>query len=89
MISHLLSICLARTRALVRQFTAVTLLGLLTAACSTAPDRLLAGTDPADPAIRVPSVSYRPVLSGYASQRPVGPKPWRELNDSVAPAREK
>jgi hypothetical protein len=85
MIPQLLSIRPARIRTLM----GVALLGLLTAACAGTPEQLQAGADPSDAAVRVPSVSYRPVLSGYASQRPVGPKPWREQNDSVAPAREK
>jgi len=34
----------------------------------------------------VPAATYRPVLGGYVSQRPVDPAPWREQNDRVAPA---
>ena len=58
---------------------------LLAAACSTPPDRLAAGPGPADPNVRGSAASYRPVLSGYTSQRPVEPAPWREQNDRVAP----
>ena len=58
---------------------------LLAAACSTPPDRLAAGPDPADASARGAVASYRPVLSGYTSQRPVDPAPWRERNDRVAP----
>jgi hypothetical protein len=62
---------------------------LLAQGCAQTPSQLRVGSDPADASVRVPSTGYRPVLSGYVSQRPVGPKPWREQNDSVAPAREK
>ena len=58
---------------------------LLAAACSTPPDRLAVYSGPADPNVRSSIVSYRSVLSGYASQRPVEPAPWREQNDRVAP----
>lgn len=87
MIPLLLSIRLARTRTIVRQFTAVAVLGLLTAACTAAPEQLLAGADPSDPSVHVSSTSYRPVIGGYASLRPVAPTPWREQNDRAAPAR--
>lgn len=69
-----------------RKFAGVAVLGLLVAACSATPDRLVAGADSYDPAVRVPATSYRPVLSGYRSQRPVEPASWREQNDRVAPA---
>lgn len=58
---------------------------LLAAACSTPPDRLAADSGPAEPSVRGSVASYRPVLNGYASQRPVEPAPWREQNDRVAP----
>ena len=59
---------------------------LLLAACFGAPQRPIAGPDPSDPNVRAPAVTYRPVLGGYVSQRPVEPAPWREQNDRVAPA---
>jgi len=58
---------------------------LLAAACSSPPDRLAANPGPADANLSAPVASYRPVLGGYVSQRPVGPSPWREQNDRVAP----
>ena len=64
----------------------VAALCLLTAACTTAPVRPFAGPDPADPTARGAATTYRPVLGGYASQRPVEPAPWREQNERVAPA---
>ena len=82
MYSLLLHIRPARVRAAM----GIVALCLLMAACAAAPDRLLAGADPSDPAARVPPAGYRPVLSGYARQRPVEPAPWRQQNERVAPA---
>lgn len=62
---------------------------LLMTSCSATPERLLAGASPDDPGISVPATSYRSVLAGYASQRPVAPAPWRERNERVAPAPKK
>lgn len=75
------------TRLFQRRFGAVLLAGALTilAGCTT-PPRPFTGSDPSDPKARVPAATYRPVLSGYVSQRPVEPAPWREQNDRVAPA---
>lgn len=58
---------------------------LLAAACSTPPDRFAADLSPANPDAPAPALSYRAVLGGYVSQRPVAPAPWREQNDRVAP----
>lgn len=70
-----------------RSFRAVLFFGTLTAlvGCAT-PPRPFAGPDPSDPEVRVPAATYRTALSGYTSQRPVGPAPWRERNEPVAPA---
>lgn len=59
----------------------------LLAACTASPAVTLAQGDPADPAAAVRPAGYRPVTAGYQSQRPVEPRPWREQNDRVAPAR--
>ena len=78
----------ARARAVpavVRGLSAV-LLCLSASACFSTPERPTAGRDPSDPTARAPAVTYRPVLGGYVSQRPVEPAPWREQNDRVAPA---
>lgn len=58
---------------------------LVVGGCSSAaqPDPRITG--PADPEAPVSSTSYRSVLSGTVSYGPVELKPWRELNDSVAP----
>jgi hypothetical protein len=42
--------------------------------------------DASDPDARVPASGYRTVLGSYAGGRPAEPSPWRERNDSVAPA---
>lgn len=65
----------------------VALLGALTASCAATPERQLAGADPSDPAARVSSTSYQPVLGGYDSLRPVAPASWREQNNRAAPVR--
>jgi len=82
MVTQLFYVRTARVRALM----GIAALCLLTAACAAAPERLNAGADPSDPAARAPAASYRPVLSGYVSQRPVEPAPWRQQNERVAPA---
>jgi hypothetical protein len=58
---------------------------LIAAACTPSPERLAAGVTAADPAAPVPASAYRSVLSGYVSQRPAEPAPWREQNERVAP----
>ncbi|MDP1749244.1 MAG: hypothetical protein Q8L22_07290 [Reyranella sp.] len=55
------------------------------AGCSSAPLPQAASPDPADPQVPVTATPYKSVLSGTAAYAPVGLKPWRELNDSVAP----
>lgn len=58
---------------------------LAVSACSAALQPEPAITGPADPDAPVPTASYQPVLSGTVPYGPVALKPWRELNDSVAP----
>lgn len=58
-------------------------LGVL-AGC-TVPTAPFAAADPSNPHASVRGARYAPVTAGYTAQRPVGPRPWRELNDSVAP----
>jgi hypothetical protein len=57
--------------------------------CAQVPSQPFGGADASDPNHRVPSAGYRPVLTGYSSQRPVDPSPWVERNRQVAPAPEK
>jgi hypothetical protein len=60
-------------------------LALSVSACSSASLPDLTSTDAASPEARVVAVPYQPVMAGTAAHAPVGLKPWRELNDSVAP----
>lgn len=67
------------------RFASAILLLTVLAGCTTAPTVLLAVADPADPDAPVRAVRYSPVLTGYSSQRPVAPMPWRERNERVTP----
>ncbi len=58
----------------------------LLASCGPPPLRLAAV---ADPDVRVPPATYRSVLGGYRSQRPVEPTSWREQNERVAPQQDR
>jgi hypothetical protein len=60
------------------------LCGLL-AGCTVARTAPYVTADPSDPEVPVRSLRYNPVMAGYTSQRPVGPKPWREQNERVTP----
>lgn len=50
-----------------------------------APPAPFIGSDPADPYVPVPPVSYRSVIAPYVSLRPAMPGNWRQQNQSVAP----
>lgn len=65
------------------------LLAGLLAACSAAPPGPVSGRDPSDPSSRVAAAGYRSVIDPYKSERPVGPAPWIEQNQQVAPARKR
>lgn len=60
-------------------------LALAVAACSSAALPELSPTDAASPDAPVVSAPYQPVMAGTAGHAPVGLKPWREVNDGVAP----
>jgi hypothetical protein len=64
-----------------------TVLGALLAIviCTASSGQVLVGPPPANPAARVPSVEYRSTIAPFVSRRPVGPGPWRQQNDRVAP----
>jgi hypothetical protein len=68
-----------------RSSVGVAALAVLLAACNSAPLPQAVSPDPADPEAPTITQPYRPVMAGTASHTPVGLKPWRELNDSVAP----
>lgn len=57
---------------------------LLLAGCAARPAALV-GSDPSESDARTPRVDYRSTVSGYTSQRPVGPSVWRKQNEQVAP----
>jgi hypothetical protein len=40
--------------------------------------------NPADPAVRVPSMNYESAFAGYISYRQQDVAPWRDVNDEVA-----
>lgn len=40
--------------------------------------------NPADPAVRVPPVTYESAFAGYVSYREQDVAPWRDVNDEVA-----
>jgi hypothetical protein len=55
------------------------------AACSSPPLEELSPTGPTSPEAPIVAVPDKPVMAGTSPHVPVGLKPWRELNDSVAP----
>ncbi len=58
-------------------------LALGLAACSSPP--LPEPSGPAIPEAPTSAMPYLPVMAGTAAHEPVGLKPWRELNEGVAP----
>ena len=68
-----------------RSSVGVAALAAFLAGCSSAPLPQAVSPDAADPEAPTITQPYRPVMAGTASHTPVGLKPWRELNDSVAP----
>ena len=61
------------------------MLALGVAACSAPPLPELSPADASSPDAPTVAAPYQPVMSGTAPYAPVGLKPWRELNDRVAP----
>lgn len=55
------------------------------AACAAPPLPELSPVDASSPEAPTVATPYQPVMSGTAPHQPVGLKPWRELNDRVAP----
>jgi hypothetical protein len=66
----------------------VSLLPLLLAGCAAPQDAFDRQPDPSTVEAAAPAVTYRPVLDGYRSRRPVTPTDWRGTNDGVAPKTE-
>jgi hypothetical protein len=75
----------ARQRDALRLAAAALLIALVQG-CTAITASPVSGPDPSDPNARVRPVSYRSAIAGYASQRPVEPRSWREQNERVAPA---
>ena len=71
-----------------RAFLPVTagMLVALLQGCSAMSASPWSGPGPSDPSVPVPPANHRSAIAGYASQRPVEPRPWREQNERVAPA---
>jgi hypothetical protein len=67
------------------RLASVLIIATALAGCTAARTAPVAASDPSDPGAPAASARYQPVLSGYVSQRPVGPKPWREQNERVTP----
>ncbi len=67
---------------------AVVLLILVAAAgCAQSPPPVLhSGPDPDDAKAGAAPAAYRPVTAGTVYYQPVEPKPWRDMNDRVAPS---
>lgn len=63
----------------------VVAVSILTAGCTPATTPM-GDADPADPAARTARAGYRSTIAPYTALRPATPAPWREQNDSVAPA---
>jgi hypothetical protein len=68
-----------------RSSVGVAALAALLAGCSSTPLPQAVSPDPADPEGATITQPYKPVMAGTAPHTPVGLKPWRELNDRVAP----
>ncbi len=63
----------------------ILMLALAGAACSAPPLPELSPSDASSSDVPTVAAPYQPVMSGTAAHVPVGLKPWRELNDRVAP----
>lgn len=60
-------------------------LALGAAACSSPPLPEPSASGAASPEAPTVAAPYQPVMAGTAAHAPVGLKPWKELNDRVAP----
>lgn len=72
-----------------RHIMAAAAFGLLLSACTATPEQKMLGPSADNAVAPVPPTAYRSVLSGYVSQQPVEPAPWREQNERVTPAPKK
>lgn len=67
------------------KFLVLAVLTLGVASCAAPPLPELSPTDASSLDAPTVATPYQPVMSGTAAHMPVGLKPWRELNDRVAP----
>lgn len=67
------------------KFLIPAMLALGVAACAAPPLPALSPDDASSPDAAIVGTPYQPVMSGTVPHAPVGLKPWRELNDRVAP----
>ncbi len=67
------------------KFNLFMVLGIFLSGCSASPLPEMPSPDPGDPQAPVAAMPYKPVMAGTAAHVPVGLKPWKELNDRVAP----
>jgi hypothetical protein len=67
------------------KFLVLAVLALGVASCAAPPLPELSPADASSPDAPTVAAPYQPVMSGTAPYAPVGLKPWRELNDRVAP----
>jgi len=58
---------------------------LALAGCAGTLPAITSGPDPADAAAAIVTPPYVPVTAGAVSHQPVEPKPWRDMNERVAP----
>jgi hypothetical protein len=69
-----------------RSCVGVALLAASLAACTSAPlPEAVSSPDPANPEAPTIDQPYRPVMAGTAAHQPAELKPWRALNEEVAP----
>jgi len=67
------------------KFLLPAMLALGASACAAPSLPALSPADASSPDAATVATPYRPVMSGTVPHAPVGLKPWRELNDRVAP----
>ena len=64
---------------------AALLTALSTIAGCAAPSRPLAGPDPSNPEIRVPTTGYHSAFGSFTSKRPIDPTDWKGVNQRITP----
>ncbi len=67
------------------KFTFLVALPILLGGCATTLPMNPIIADPVDPTASIKPSHYHNPLAGYTHRDPVGPAPWRKLNDDAAP----